>query len=93
MGELTRLLIIVKFFFVIWLFFVVLNLLHLCLFPVPPAYYAHLAAFRARYYIEDASDMSSVPGGRSRNTRELVAADLRQLPLVKDNVKEVMFYC
>ncbi|ONK81985.1 uncharacterized protein A4U43_C01F34930 [Asparagus officinalis] len=41
---------------------------------VPPVYYAHLAAFRARYYFE---------GG----------ADIRSIPHVKDNVKEVMFYC
>ncbi|XXG44501.1 hypothetical protein AAC387_Pa01g4288 [Persea americana] len=60
---------------------------------VPPAYYAHLAAFRARYYIDDISDSgtSAVRGG-NRNTRELASA-LRQLPLVKDNVKDVMFYC
>lgn len=59
---------------------------------VPPAYYAHLAAFRARYYSEsDASDGGSAGGGRS-NTREQNVV-VRPLPAVKDNVKEVMFYC
>lgn len=79
-------------FFSLWLF-VVFDLVHWCLFSVPPAYYAHLAAFRARYYIDDISDSatSAVRGG-NRNTRELASA-LRQLPLVKDNVKDVMFYC
>ncbi|XP_075489913.1 protein argonaute MEL1 [Primulina tabacum] len=60
---------------------------------VPPAYYAHLAAFRARYYIEgtDTSDSGSTSGGvgatRERNIQ------VRALPLIKDNVKDVMFYC
>ncbi|TYH53560.1 hypothetical protein ES332_D09G107800v1 [Gossypium tomentosum] len=48
---------------------------------VPPAYYAHLAAFRARYYIED--EMSD--GGST-------GVGVRPLPSIKDNVKEVMFY-
>ncbi|PSR89903.1 Protein argonaute like [Actinidia chinensis var. chinensis] len=48
---------------------------------VPPAYYAHLAAFRARYYVEgEASDSESTSGGRP-------------LPAIKENVKDVMFYC
>ncbi|CDP07006.1 unnamed protein product [Coffea canephora] len=58
---------------------------------VPPAYYAHLAAFRARYYMEgEYSDGGSSSGGRA--TREQ-RAELRQLPAIKDNVKDVMFYC
>ncbi|PON71213.1 Exonuclease/helicase-like [Trema orientale] len=55
---------------------------------VPPAYYAHLAAFRARYYIEgDISDEASSSGG-TRNAPRVV----RPLPVIKDNVKDVMFY-
>ncbi|CAK7332085.1 unnamed protein product [Dovyalis caffra] len=55
---------------------------------VPPAYYAHLAAFRARYYIEDEmSDGDSTSGGTGRT------AEFRPLPVIKDNVKDVMFYC
>ncbi|CAL5090915.1 unnamed protein product [Urochloa decumbens] len=54
---------------------------------VPPVYYAHLAAFRARHYIEQAEGTdgaSDVSGG---------PAAFRQLPQVKDKVKEVMFFC
>ncbi|XP_010435959.1 PREDICTED: protein argonaute 5-like [Camelina sativa] len=57
---------------------------------VPPAYYAHLAAFRARYYLE--SEFSDGGSSRSRNTTSGVPV-ASQLPAVKDNVKEVMFYC
>ncbi|KAL5975063.1 hypothetical protein ACLOJK_031739 [Asimina triloba] len=57
----------------------------------PPAYYAHLAAFRARYYIEsEASDSESTPTGGNVRQR---TAEVRPLPQIKDNVKEVMFYC
>ena len=54
---------------------------------VPPAYYAHLAAFRARYYDEQAegTDGASVVSGGP--------AAVRRLPQVKDKVKEVMFFC
>ncbi|KAJ1397794.1 Ribonuclease H-like superfamily [Sesbania bispinosa] len=60
---------------------------------VPPAYYAHLAAFRARHYIEGetseaGSASGSGSGGGSRNTNFEVT-----LPSIKENVKEVMFYC
>ncbi|MED6155463.1 argonaute 5 [Stylosanthes scabra] len=54
---------------------------------VPPAYYAHLAAFRARYYIEgemSEGDSASRGGG---------GGVILNLPEVKDNVKQVMFYC
>ncbi|KAJ4977626.1 hypothetical protein NE237_008406 [Protea cynaroides] len=58
---------------------------------VPPAYYAHLAAFRARYYAEDdASDGSTSAGGR--NTRG-GNVEVRRLPQIHGDVKEVMFYC
>ncbi|KAH9700180.1 protein argonaute 5 [Citrus sinensis] len=58
---------------------------------VPPAYYAHLAAFRARYYIEDETSAGGSTGG-SRSTAERSLA-IRPLPVIKDNVKDVMFYC
>ncbi|CAH2060404.1 unnamed protein product [Thlaspi arvense] len=58
---------------------------------VPPAYYAHLAAFRARYYME--SEMSDGGSSRSRNTTTSTATVVAHLPAVKDNVKDVMFYC
>lgn len=71
---------------------------------VPPAYYAHLAAFRARFYMEpETSDSGSVtsgaPGrspsgaGGARSTRVPTSAAVRPLPALKDNVKRVMFYC
>ncbi|KAL6195909.1 hypothetical protein ACLB2K_031526 [Fragaria x ananassa] len=53
---------------------------------VPPVYYAHLVAFRARHYIDsDSSDGTSIAG--------VGAHVLRALPEIKGNVKEVMFYC
>lgn len=73
---------------------------------VPPAYYAHLAAFRARFYMEPESDSGSLtsgvgPAGRSmatgssgsRSTRVAAGAAVRPLPALKENVKRVMFYC
>ncbi|KAL3835297.1 hypothetical protein ACJIZ3_010033 [Penstemon smallii] len=71
---------------------------------VPPAYYAHLAAFRARFYMEpDASDSGSMasgaaagrgagPGARASRVPGANAA-VRPLPQLKENVKRVMFYC
>ncbi|TVU27575.1 hypothetical protein EJB05_19066, partial [Eragrostis curvula] len=69
---------------------------------VPPAYYAHLAAFRARFYMEpeisDSGSVASGPTGRgpqsaSRSTRAPGGAVVKPLPALKDNVKRVMFYC
>ncbi|XP_066359800.1 protein argonaute 1B-like isoform X3 [Miscanthus floridulus] len=71
---------------------------------VPPAYYAHLAAFRARYYLEpDTTDSGSMASGatpsrgpppEARNTRAGVGnVAVRPLPALKENVKRVMFYC
>ncbi|GAA0149641.1 translation initiation factor [Lithospermum erythrorhizon] len=54
---------------------------------VPPAYYAHLAAFRARFYMEP--DMQE----SGKSTRATVDSGVRQLPALKENVKRVMFYC
>ncbi|KAK6163437.1 hypothetical protein DH2020_000301 [Rehmannia glutinosa] len=61
---------------------------------VPPAYYAHLAAFRARYYIEgtEMSDSGSTAGAVAGATRDR-NAEVRPLPVIKENVKDVMFYC
>ncbi|CAA3027822.1 argonaute 5 [Olea europaea subsp. europaea] len=60
---------------------------------VPPVCYAHLAAFRARYYVEGGklSNSGSAPG-RDVATRER-NLEVRSLPAIKDNVKDVMFYC
>ncbi|KAL5721798.1 Protein argonaute 1D [Ranunculus cassubicifolius] len=81
----------------------------MCL-PVPPAYYAHLAAFRARFYMEqDTTDHGSVDNGTAaaaagrgagstgcgiRDTRlQGGNAAVKTIPALKDNVKNVMFYC
>ncbi|XWS28642.1 hypothetical protein CRYUN_Cryun25bG0088500 [Craigia yunnanensis] len=53
---------------------------------LPPAYYARLDAFRARYYVEDKTSDC----GRKANDRNF---EVRPLPRIKDNVKEVMFFC
>ncbi|RLN42616.1 hypothetical protein C2845_PM01G23350 [Panicum miliaceum] len=61
---------------------------------VPPAYYAHLAAFRARYYVEgESSDGGSTPGSRGQAVAREGPVEVRQLPKIKDSVKDVMFYC
>ncbi|KAI4374454.1 hypothetical protein MLD38_012447 [Melastoma candidum] len=71
---------------------------------VPPAYYAHLAAFRARFYMEpETSDSGSMASGAAgsrgggssgRSTRAPgTSGTVRPLPALKENVKRVMFYC
>jgi len=55
---------------------------------VPPAYYAHLAAYRARCYMEpDHPEIAKPRGARSKDRA------VRPLPALKENVKNVMFYC
>ncbi|CAM8949612.1 unnamed protein product [Rhodiola kirilowii] len=58
---------------------------------VPPAYYAHLLAFRARYYVEG-SDLSDSGSGVGRSTIG-AQREVKPLPAILDNVKGVMFYC
>ncbi|CAL4943701.1 unnamed protein product [Urochloa decumbens] len=59
---------------------------------VPPAYYAHLAAFRARHYLDDGfSDQGSSSAASSRLHDRAVL--VKPLPKVKENVKQFMFYC
>ena len=68
---------------------------------MPPAYYAHLAAFRARFYMEpETSESGSMTSGAAaargagRSTRPPIGGGaVRPLPALKDNVKRVMFYC
>ncbi|CAN6454461.1 unnamed protein product [Victoria cruziana] len=61
---------------------------------VPPAYYAHLAAYRGRMYLERAVSvaMGSSP---SRFALSRPAPPLMTIPLPKpdDKVKKLMFYC
>ncbi|CAI9754055.1 unnamed protein product [Fraxinus pennsylvanica] len=64
----------------------------------PPAYYAHLAAFCARFYMEqetaDGGSIASSAGAAARNTRGPAAnVAVRPLPQLRENVKRVTFYC
>ncbi|KAJ4772441.1 Argonaute family protein [Rhynchospora pubera] len=62
--------------------------------PVPPAYYAHHFASRARlYYDSGMPDSGSFVAGPSASRDEASSSKVKQLPAVKDNVKNVMFYC
>lgn len=54
---------------------------------VPPAYYAHLAAFRARFYMEP-----ELPDD-NHTTRMQNGLSVKPLPALKEKVKRVMFYC
>ncbi|VAI45323.1 unnamed protein product [Triticum turgidum subsp. durum] len=61
--------------------------IQLCEFvAVPPVYYAHLAAFRARFYMDQ--DSLSVKNANGRN-----GGAMKTMPAVKERVKRVMFYC
>ncbi|KAG6757418.1 hypothetical protein POTOM_037728 [Populus tomentosa] len=63
---------------------------------VPPAYYAHLAAFRARFYTEPAmQENGSAGSGAGHGAKGTRAGEsgVRPLPALKENVKRVMFYC
>lgn len=60
---------------------------------VPPAYYAHLAAFRARFYMEPEMQENGSAGRSSKSTRATGETGVRPLPALKENVKRVMFYC
>lgn len=58
---------------------------------VPPAYYAHLAAYRGRLYLE-----RSESSAHNRNTSTLSRAappKTTPLPKLSENVKKLMFYC
>ncbi|KAH7849364.1 hypothetical protein Vadar_016819 [Vaccinium darrowii] len=55
---------------------------------VPPAYYAHLAAYRARFYMEPQMHENA-----STRTTRTNGPCVRPLPALKEKVKSVMFYC
>ncbi|XP_029122938.1 protein argonaute 10 [Elaeis guineensis] len=60
---------------------------------VPPAYYAHLAAFRARFYVEPHSQENDTASNGVQATCAAGESAVRPLPALKENVKRVMFYC
>ncbi|KAG6481846.1 hypothetical protein ZIOFF_058468 [Zingiber officinale] len=55
---------------------------------VPPAYYAHLAAFRARFYMDP-----EVTESQPRSMHQTNGTPVKPLPALKEKVKRVMFYC
>lgn len=65
-----------------------INIYSIYLDAVPPAYYAHLAAYRARFYMDP-----EVHENASRNTHSTSGSAVRPLPALKEKVKNVMFYC
>lgn len=60
--------------------------------PVPPAYYAHLAAIRARLYTQDDVPGDGSTSAAAGNTRGR-GVGVRPLPSVKENIEDVMFFC
>ncbi|KAK9276501.1 hypothetical protein L1049_006035 [Liquidambar formosana] len=58
---------------------------------VPPAYYAHLAAYRGRLYLERSESINFT---RTTSTLSRVAPPkATPLPKLSENVKKLMFYC
>ncbi|KAG2636867.1 protein argonaute 18-like [Panicum virgatum] len=56
----------------------------------PPAYYAHKLAFRARFYVNQGSDVTM---SGSDSSSSAPAAGPFSLPEIKDELKRSMFYC
>ncbi|XP_025802711.1 protein argonaute 18-like [Panicum hallii] len=56
----------------------------------PPAYYAHKLAFRARFYVNQGSDVAM--SGSSSSSSAPTAGPF-PLPDIKDELKRSMFYC
>lgn len=58
---------------------------------VPPAYYAHLAAYRGRLYLERSESLGLF---RSASTLSRAAPPkTAPLPKLSENIKKLMFYC
>lgn len=59
---------------------------------VPPAYYAHLAAYRGRLYLDRSEFVGSSKAGPSKMSR-VGPPKAAPLPKISENVKKLMFYC
>ena len=63
---------------------------------VPPAYYAHLAAYRGRLYLVERSEFTPFTTTTTTTTCQLSRAappKITPLPKLSENVKKLMFYC
>ncbi|KAK8462317.1 hypothetical protein SEVIR_1G190033v4 [Setaria viridis] len=64
---------------------------------VPPMYYAHLMASRGRVYMESTTPETRgegyAPSSSGASSSGANSVTVRRIPVVKDNVKRVMFYC
>uniref|UniRef100_A0A0A9D7U4 AGO901 n=1 Tax=Arundo donax TaxID=35708 RepID=A0A0A9D7U4_ARUDO len=59
---------------------------------VPPVYYAHLAAYRGRLYL-DRSDSAAISRTTLYRATPMQSAPAAPLPKLRDSVKRLMFYC
>ncbi|XP_078169217.1 protein argonaute 1B-like [Carex rostrata] len=61
---------------------------------VPPAYYAHQFAFRAQLYLDygELDSVSFVAGSSVGSRDEASSSTIKQLPALKDNIKQGMFF-
>ncbi|XP_062211605.1 protein argonaute 7-like [Phragmites australis] len=59
---------------------------------VPPVYYAHLAAYRGRLYL-DRSDATATRQTTLYRATPMQTAPAAPLPKLRDSVKSLMFYC
>ncbi|KAL6647958.1 hypothetical protein ACP70R_012182 [Stipagrostis hirtigluma subsp. patula] len=59
---------------------------------VPPVYYAHLAAYRGRLYL-DRSDSTATSWTTLYRATAMHTAPAAPLPKIRDSVKRLMFYC
>ncbi|RZC72243.1 hypothetical protein C5167_035423 [Papaver somniferum] len=61
---------------------------------IPPAYYAHLAAYRGRLYLDRSSDSSGIIRTTTSSiSRASPLLKTTPLPKLSENVKKTMFYC
>lgn len=58
---------------------------------VPPAYYAHLAAYRGRLYLERTDSTTSFKG--STTISRAAPPKATPLPKLTENIRKLMFYC
>ncbi|XP_010258237.1 PREDICTED: protein argonaute 7-like isoform X2 [Nelumbo nucifera] len=60
---------------------------------VPPAYYAHLAAYRGRLYLERSDSTEFTRSSTAASLSRAAPPKITPLPRLNENVKKLMFYC